>query len=213
VLSGTEFEAALRPKIEALFPELPVIDGVEGVRFRSMDEESPDGERDGGGHGGRDPHTWLGPEGAKIMAAHILEALRRLDPVHAALYGENYRSLIGDIDETFGRLRRDLEPLRGSTVFVYHPAFGYFLDQFGIVQRAVETGGKEPTPRRLGRLIEDARKAGVRVVFVQAQFPLESAGTAARAAGAELAALDPLAEDWLSNIRRMGEALKEGGAR
>jgi zinc transport system substrate-binding protein len=215
VLSGTEFEAALRPKIEALFPELPVIDGVEGVRFRGMDEEPPDGEDHGGAEerGGRDPHTWLGPEGAKIMAAHILEALSRLDPPQAALYGENYRSLIRDIDETFDRLRRDLEPLRGSTVFVYHPAFGYFLDEFGIVQRAVETGGKEPTPRRLGRLIEDARKAGVRVVFVQAQFPLESAGTAARAAGAELAALDPLAEDWLANIGRMGEALKEAGAR
>jgi zinc transport system substrate-binding protein len=149
------------------------------------------------------------------MAARILETLRRLDPPHASRYEENYRLLMADIDETFRRLRQDLEPLRGSAVFVYHPAFGYFLDEFGITQRAVETGGKEPTPRRLERLIEEARRAGVRVVFVQAQFPAASAETAARAAGAELVALDPLAEDWLSNIDRMGEALKQaaGGTR
>jgi zinc transport system substrate-binding protein len=147
------------------------------------------------------------------MAARILETLCRLDPPHAPRYEENYRALAADIDETFRRLRHDLEPLRGSAVFVYHPAFGYFLDEFGITQRAVETGGKEPTPRRLGQLIEDARRAGVRVVFVQAQFPLESAGTAARAAGAELAPLDPLAEDWLANISRMGEVLKEAAGR
>jgi zinc transport system substrate-binding protein len=94
---------------------------------------------------------------------------------------------------------------------VYHPAFGYFLDEFGIIQEAVETGGKEPTPRQLGRLIEKARAEKVKVIFVQAQFPAESARTAAAAAGAELVSLDPLAPDWLANISVMGEALKRGG--
>jgi zinc transport system substrate-binding protein len=109
----------------------------------------------------------------------------------------------------FNSLKKELEPLRGKTVFVYHPAFGYFLDEFGILQEAVETGGKEPTPRVLGQLIERARAEKVKVIFVQAQFPAESARTAAAAAGAELVSLDPLAADWLSNIRIMGEALQK----
>jgi zinc transport system substrate-binding protein len=112
------------------------------------------------------------------------------------------------MEEAFGDLRRKLAPLRGKTVFVYHPAFGYFLDEFGIIQEAVETGGKEPSPRVLGQLIEKARAEKVKVIFVQAQFPSEAARTAANAAGAELVSLDPLAADWLSNIRTMGEALK-----
>jgi zinc transport system substrate-binding protein len=90
---------------------------------------------------------------------------------------------------------------------VYHPAFGYFLDDFGIKQEAVETGGREPTPRQLGALIAKAKAEKVQVIFVQAQFPVESARTAARAAGAELVSLDPLSGDWLANIRVMGEAL------
>jgi zinc transport system substrate-binding protein len=217
VLSGTEFEISLRAKIESLFPSLPIVDGTVGVRFRSLEAHGHEGEgeEDGnlGSSGGeasmeRDRHTWLGLEPARIMAFHIRDALCAADGANAAIYRENCEALVRDMEDAFGGLRRELAPLRGKTVFVYHPAFGYFLDEFGIIQEAVETGGKEPTPRILGQLIEKARAEKVKVIFVQAQFPSEAARTAANAAGAELVSLDPLAADWLSNIRTMGEALK-----
>ncbi|MDR3342873.1 MAG: zinc ABC transporter substrate-binding protein, partial [Treponema sp.] len=106
-------------------------------------------------------------------------------------------------------LREELSPLKGKTVFVYHPSFGYFLDEFGMVQAAVESGGKEPTPRELSGLIEKAKQEGVAAIFVQAQFPVQAARTAAASIGAELVALDPLSPDWLQNIRAMGDALKK----
>jgi zinc transport system substrate-binding protein len=92
---------------------------------------------------------------------------------------------------------------------VYHPSFGYFLDEFGIRQEAVETGGKEPGPRTLNRLIDRAKQEGAAAIFVQAQFPVNAAKTVAAAAGAELVSLDPLSPGWLANIRLMGEALKK----
>jgi zinc transport system substrate-binding protein len=221
VLSGTEFEIALRPRIESLFPGLPVIDGTEGVRFRNLEAHGDDesggeaGAHEAGGSSSismesieKDRHTWLGLEPAKIMAFHIRDALRAADRAHGETYRANCEALVRDMEGAFDSLRRELAPLRGKTVFVYHPAFGYFLDEFGIIQEAVETGGKEPTPRVLGRLIEKARAEKVKVIFVQAQFPAESARTAASAAGAELVSLDPLAADWLSNVRAMGDALK-----
>jgi zinc transport system substrate-binding protein len=204
VLSGTEFELSLRPKIEALFPGLMIVDGTEGVRFRNLEEQRDDDEE----HGGIDRHTWLGREPAKIMARHIRDALCTADEGNAGLYRKNCETLIADIDSEFENLKAALEPLRGERIFVYHPAFGYFLDEFGIIQEAVETGGKEPSPRKLGELIEKARREKVRAIFVQAQFPAESARTAAAAAGAELVSLDPLASDWLANIRIIGAALK-----
>jgi zinc transport system substrate-binding protein len=215
VLSGTEFEISLRPKIGSLFPGLPVVDGTEGVRFRNIEAHGDEGSgnEDGGHEGGglsmeKDRHTWLGLEPAKIMAFHIRDALCAADGAHAETYRANCEALVRDMEAEFDSLRRELAPLRGKTVFVYHPAFGYFLDEFGIIQEAVETGGKEPTPRVLGRLIEKVRAEKVKVIFVQAQFPVESARTAASAAGAELVSLDPLAADWLSNISAMGDALK-----
>jgi zinc transport system substrate-binding protein len=209
ILSGSEFEPALVPKIEALFSGLTLVNGVEGVRFRALDahdDQDDDADHD---DDGRDRHTWLGSEPAKIMASHILETLSALDSSGAAVYRENYEALIRDIDDEFNALRRELLPLRGRPVFVYHPAFGYFLDEFGIIQEAVETGGKEPTPRILGELIERAKKTGAAAVFVQAQFPVNAARTVAAAIGAELVSLDPLSPDWLTNIRVMGEALKK----
>jgi len=200
ILSGVEFEISLRPKIEKLFPALPIIDGTAGVRFRMLEEDDYDD--------GIDRHTWLGHEPAKILAAHIRDTLSALDPAGTAQYTENYVKLIQDIDAEFAALRRELAPLKGKNVFVYHPSFGYFLDEFGIHQQAVETGGKSPGPRALSRLIALAKEEQPAAIFVQAQFPVSAAQTLANAVGAVTVSLDPLAPDWLANIRRMGEALK-----
>jgi len=222
ILSGVEFEISLRPKIAALFPNLLIVDGTEGVSFRML-EEHDDG--DGHDHSALEPqpsplqagegsplvidrHTWLGREPAKILAAHIRDALSLLDSANEAYYRERCEVLVKLIDDEFDRLKVDLAPLYGKRVFVYHPSFGYFLDEFGIFQEAVETGGKEPTPRELYNLIGRLKEEKAAAVFVQAQFPVNAAKTLSSAVGAELIALDPLAEDWLANIRLMGQTLK-----
>jgi zinc transport system substrate-binding protein len=210
VLSGAEFEISLRPKIEKTFlKKISIVDGTEGVHFRRLEPDEIDEDEKIEGNN-IDRHTWLGREPAKILAFHIKNALLSLDAKNAEAYERNYEKLIVQIDEEFARLREELAPLRGKSVFVYHPAFGYFLDEFQIKQEAVETGGKEPGPRALNALIEKALRERPAALFVQAQFPLESAKTVALAAHAETITLDPLAEDWLENIKIMGEALKKG---
>jgi len=203
LLSGAEFEITLRPKIEKLFPALPIIDGTAGVVMRKAESHDDDEHE----HDDVDRHTWLGREPAKILAAHIRDTLSALDPAGAEYYAENYVNLAWDIDAEFAALRNKLAPLRGSNVFVYHPSFGYFLDEFGIKQQAVETGGKTPGPRELSRLIALAQQERPAAIFVQAQFPVSAAKTVADSVGAVTINLDPLAPDWLANIRRMGEAL------
>ena len=207
ILSGVEFEISLRPKIAALFPNLLIVDGTEGVSFRMLEEHDDD---DGHDHSDFeiDRHTWLGREPAKILAAHVRDALSLLDGANEAYYRGQYERLIALIDFEFDELKVTLKPLSGRSVFVYHPSFGYFLDEFGIFQEAVETGGKEPSPRDLYKLIGRLKEEQAAAVFVQAQFPVNAAITLASAVGAELIALDPLAQDWLGNIRLMGESLK-----
>jgi len=195
ILSGVEFEITLRPKVEKSFPKLPIVDGVAGVTLRQS--ENADFDR----------HTWLGSGPAKILAAHIRDTLSVLDPSGAQFYTENYENLLREIDAEFEILRRRLAPLQGSVVFVYHPSFGYFLDEFGIKQQAVETDGKTPGPRELSSLIALAQQVQPTAIFVQAQFPVSAAQTVADAIGAFLVSLDPLAPDWLANIRHMGDAL------
>ncbi|MBI9094981.1 MAG: zinc ABC transporter substrate-binding protein [Sphaerochaeta sp.] len=209
ILSGTDFELVLEDKISSLYPNLLVVDGTEGVTFRSLDAHDHDDEEQAIGEDSleRDRHTWLGWESAKILASHVLKTSITLLPEQRSLLEANYQQLIADIDATFLSLKEKLAPLSGRKVFVYHPSFGYFFDEFGLIQEAVEIGGKEPTAKDLAILIQEAKKDKAVALFVQKQFPLKAAQTVAKAAGAKVLALDPLARDWMENIRSMGDAL------
>lgn len=219
ILSGTDFEEVLVGKVSSLYPKLLVIDGTEGVTFRSLEEhdheegEGPDHAVDGDSLE-RDRHTWLGWASAKILAGHVLETAITLLPEQKLLLEANHQQLIEEIDATFLSLKERLVPLAGRKVFVYHPSFGYFFDEFDLIQEAVEIGGKEPTAKDLSLLIQKAKTEKAVALFVQKQFPLASAQTVAKAAGAKVLALDPLASDWMGNIKEMGETLLStiGGA-
>lgn len=215
VLSGTDFEIALEPKIRALYPNLSIVDGTEGVTYRMLESHSHEGEEahtEGEDHteeeSGIDRHTWLGKEPAILIANHVKDMLLSILPDKKELIETNWKQLVVDIQTEFDGLTQSLASLKGRTVFVYHPAFGYFFDEFGISQESVETGGKEPTAKALAALISEARADNAVAIFVQTQFPVVAAKTVADAIGAKVVALDPLAADWLANIHLMGEALK-----
>ena len=87
---------------------------------------------------------------------------------------------------------------------VFHPSWGYFADAYGLVQLPIETGGHEPGPRGLATLIERGREAGARAVFVQPQFSERSARAVAEALDARTVTADPLARDYVDNLRRLG---------
>ncbi len=228
---ATEFDDRLSLKVATLYPNLSIVDGTLGVKFRSLKEHEhehehgkeeehkgdPSTDKKGAESTAaqqkvshemeRDRHTWLGREPAKILAAHVRDALIKIVPDKAGEFKKNHDAFVKEIDTLFDELKKDLAPLKGKAIYVYHPAFGYFLDEFEIVQEAVETGGKEPNPQTLAQLIQKAKEDKVKVIFVQAQFPTQAAQTLARELNAQVVPLNPLAENWLENIRRMGEAL------
>jgi len=206
ILSGAEFEISLRPKVEKAFPKLPIVDSTQGVNFRRITEE----ESGNGSHTAfeLDRHTWLGREPAKILAAHTKDTLCKFDKKNTKYYNEHYELVIKLIDETFDQLKIKLAPLKGRSVFVYHPSFGYFLDEFGIKQEAVETGGKEPSPRDINNLIKKIKEEKAAAIIVQTQFPTNAAKALADSADLEIIYLTAIGTDWLANIQQIGNALE-----
>lgn len=208
---GAEFEKPLKPKVSSLYPKLVIVDTTVGIQYRKLEAHHHEGEEHHDEHdeSGLDTHVWLGRQAVKAMAASIRDALTQADPAGAKAYAAGHDALVKDVDAAYDRLGKRLAPLAGKPVFVFHPAFGYLLDEFGIEQEAVETGGKEPTQKALAALIEEAREDGAKVVFVQAQFPAAAAKTVADAIGGAVISIDPLARDWLDNLDRLGAALEK----
>ena len=184
-------------------------DGKEEEHTAGGHQARSDRHSEGGeNHRGLDPHTWLSPPLVKIQARSILTALRAIDPLHQDAYEANYRQFITEIDRLDSRLRQIFESRRGLRFLVFHPAWGYFAHAYGIEQVPIEIEGKAPKPARLKALIDHAREAGIKVIFVQPQFSTKSARLVAREIGGQVAFADPLAEDWAANLEAVARSFE-----
>ncbi|MFP4426558.1 MAG: metal ABC transporter solute-binding protein, Zn/Mn family [Spirochaetaceae bacterium] len=216
---GVPFEAGFLPRIRENLPELLIVDSARNVEKRYLESHDHEHEEEHGhdheqdhdhDRGEPDPHVWLGPEEVLQQIAVIRDTLIELDPAKEELYRDNHDEFAREIRALEEELREKFAPLRGETFYVYHPAFGYFADAFGLEQVAIETGGDEPTPAQLQRIISRAREDEVKVIFVQPQFSQTAADRAAEAIEGEVVSINPLSPDWFETMRAIAEALEEG---
>ncbi|MCF6177204.1 MAG: zinc ABC transporter substrate-binding protein [Victivallaceae bacterium] len=156
-----------------------------------------------------DPHIWLSTVNDLIIARNITTALCQIDPPNAGTYRSNLAAFTREITKIKAELERVLAPFKGQTFYVYHPSFGYFAQEFGLKQEAVEHDGKQPMPKELATLIENAKHDGIKFIFVQPQFSKRSAEIIATQIGAQVIRLDPLSADLLGNYLKIAESIKQ----
>ena len=211
------FEKHLVGKIVAGNRGLTVVDSTAGIPRLPMEDDhnkDPGHQRAGNSthkhghhHGLPDPHVWLAPANAQRMAETMALAMMAQRPDLQDILRGNLTALQGELAALDQRIAASLAPYQGRTFYVFHPAFGYFADAYGLRQKAVETGGKSPTPRQLASLIRQAEADRIRVIFVQPQFDAKSGATLAQAINGTVAPLDPLAHDVISNLQAMADTL------
>jgi zinc transport system substrate-binding protein len=199
---GMEFEEIWMKSIAAANPGMRIVDMRRGIPAREV-ERSEGARAPAAQRGLADPHVWTSPPLVKIMAANIRDTLSQLDRAHRAAYGANHEAFAADLDRLDHDIRVLLESVSTRNFMVFHPAWGYFADSYGLKQIPIEAGGKEPGARSLARVINIGRRERVKVIFVQAQFSRRAAETIAQAIGARVVAVDPLAEDYMNNLRRV----------
>lgn len=222
--SGITIEDNLMSKIQDLNPEMLVIDCSEGVTLREMEtaeieaEEHEEAEEHDGENetdhdheeGSMDPHIWTSPANAKIMVENIYEGLVEVDPQNQETYLENKNAYIAELDAVDEQIKTTLSGKDGSSFMVYHPAWGYFADHYGLVQVPVEIEGKEPSAEDMQNVIDEANEKGIKVIFVQSGFSTSSAETIASEIGGEVVEIDPLAKDYIDNLSKVAEAFEKG---
>ncbi len=156
-------------------------------------------------HAGLDPHIWLSPQLVKIQARTILAALQKADPAHSSTYKTNFQDFVARIDQLDADLKKTFAGKKDLQFMVFHPAWGYLAHAYGLKQVPIEIEGKDPKPAQLKKLIQHARENGIKVVFVQPQFSTKSAKLVAREIGGKVTFADPLASDWMANLRHVAD--------
>ena len=198
---GVPFETAWMKRIRSANPQMPVLDAREGIELRRHEGD------DGHGHEALDPHVWTSPPLVKIMAANIRDALIRLDPSHRVGYEKGYGDFAAQLDALDGEIRGLVADLPNRRFLVYHPAWGYFADAYGLKQIPIEMEGKDPKPAQMKALIKIAKEEAIKVIFVQPQFSTKRAEIIAKAIEGRIIPADPLAEDWASNLRKQARQI------
>lgn len=160
-------------------------------------------------HGGIDPHIWISSSAVKVQTKNILNAIIETDPENRAFYEKNYLKFVRDIERLQAENEEILKPLRGRKFMVYHPAWSYFARDYGLIQFPIEIEGKNPGPAHLKKIIDTAKKENIRVIFVQKQFDSNSAMVVANEIDGKVITIDPLAPDWLANMKKMALSFKE----
>ncbi len=197
------FESRLIENIQAASGHVKVVNLQQNIDMRRMKSHGDHGK------GADDPHSWLDPRNAKVMAGTICKALASIRPALEQKFENNLDKLETDLDDLHARISNKLSGLSGRRLYVYHPAYGYFADAYGLEQVPVAVQGKQPSARELARLVDQAKKDGAGAVFVQPQFSQKAAKTLAGAIGAEVVPLDPLARDYIRNLADIADKLSD----
>ena len=205
--TGMNFENTLcRPLDHARTTVCDVTQGVKRIPMAAGHDHDHHGHDHD--HDALDPHVWLDSENLCRMADNICKAFCAADPDNDSLYRANCLKLVGEIRLQTRLLAAQLAPYRGRCFYVYHPAFGYFANMFGLRQEAVELDGREVTPAHLAELIRRAKRDRVAVIFVQPQFNPSAMKALQRELRVEVKTADPLRRDVLKNMQELVSELR-----
>jgi zinc transport system substrate-binding protein len=150
-----------------------------------------------GGHlEGADPHYWVSPRCALVIAGSVREFLTELNPLQKQKYETNYQLLISKIKEVDARAKELFSSAPSKGFMIYHPNLAYIARDYGLEEIPVEFEGKEPTPFRMKELIDRARKDNLKTIFVQVEYDTKNAKAIAGEIGAKIILIDPLSENW-----------------
>ena len=188
VVSG----AGLEDFLDDVLADAPVIDASAGIALLCAEEHEQAHPHEEGHHHEEDPHIWLAPENAKIMARNICNGLSTRYPQYAQAFDDSLESLLEDLD-ALGQYGEDrLSELRCRDLITFHDGFSYFADAFDltIAEAVEEESGSEASARELIELITLVKEMSLPAVFTETSGSTSAAGIIARETGCGLYTLD-----------------------
>ncbi len=183
-------------------------EGLDLIRYKpGQKAENPE-------QGDLDPHIWMDPMNAQLIARRIKEALIEKDEDRAKDYKENYSLFEEELNQLDEDFIRALDNIANKKILVSHSAFAYLAKRYGIEEIAVSgiSPHEEPSPRRLADLIKVVENNNIKYIFYETLSNPKIAETLAREAGLKTSILyniegltreqEARGEDYISLMRK-----------
>lgn len=210
VISGADLEAF----IGALLVNLSTIDSSTGIPLLGCEEEHND-KHSHEHHHETDPHFWLSPKYAKVMAQNICAGLKEQYPDHTEAFDTNLTALINDLDSLHSYGLQQLSNLACRELITFHDGFAYFAEAFDltILKAVEEESGSEASASELKELITLVEGHALPAIFTERSGSVSAAGVISAETDAKVFALDMAMsgnsyfEAMYHNINTVKEAL------
>lgn len=191
VISG----AGLEDFLDDLLLDVPTIDASQGISLLHSDEAHEEEEHhheEDGHHHEKDPHIWLSPENAQVMAQNICDGLSRQYPDYEDTFRANLKDLLSQLEalESYGE--EQLSGLQCRELIPFHDGFSYFAQAFHltILESVEEESGSEASAKDLIHLTELVRDHNLPAIFTEVSGSDSAAQVIARETGCKVYALD-----------------------
>ncbi len=183
ILSGGGLEHFLE---DAIGDQL-TIDASSGIALSCSGEAHHEGH-----HHEEDPHYWLDPENAAIMAQNIAAGLTELYPEDGAVIRENLEDLVLELEALQAYGEETLQGLSCRELITFHDGFSYFADAFDltILKAVEEEAGSEASAKELIELIGLVEDGQIPAIFTERSGSTSAAQIISRETGASVYMLD-----------------------
>ncbi|ULT70677.1 zinc ABC transporter substrate-binding protein [Pseudomonas sp. BC42] len=180
-------------------PSVAVQD-LPGMKLRHFAEDSHSNAEDADEHdhdhrpGTLDAHLWLSPVNARVIASRMAADLSAADPANAARYQSNLKAFNERLDALDARLKTRLAGIAGKPYFVFHEAFDYFEDAYGLKHTGVFSVAAEVQPgaQHVAAMRARLQQVGKTCVFSEPPLRPRLAETLVAGLPVTLAELDAL---------------------
>lgn len=199
---GIDFEKKWAARFLDSAKNLRFIDLSDGAKHDDHDEH----EHDEHEHH-HDPHIWLSVKTAGMQAKKIFDEISAADPKNTSFYRENLENFLREIQDLDEKITKIFAKNAQKTFLVYHPAFGFLSDEYGLSELSIEQHGRESNPRRMKNLSDKIREKNLKIIYIQPQFSQKQVKNLAKIHGLKIGVLDPLRRDWRENMLEIAEKI------
>nr|WP_189673743.1 zinc ABC transporter substrate-binding protein [Pseudomonas khorasanensis] len=196
------------PDMEGFLPrvlngrKLPsvAVQDLPGLKLRHFAEDNHSHAEEADDHdhdhrpGSLDAHLWLSPVNARVIANKMAADLSAADPANAARYQSNAKAFDERLDALDQRLKKRLTSVEGKPYFVFHEAFDYFEDAYGLKHAGVFAVAAEVQPgaQHVAAMRKRLQEVGKTCVFSEPPLRPRLAETLVAGLPVKLAELDAL---------------------